>query len=450
MHNLEKENCNKSYGKIELRIKDLHFFRKLLLSLKNFEDFTLQKLRFGQFLIEIEIHLKEILENEMLRNIQIRELKNQIELYNEKFYILENKLRSDEIHNGELKKKLKECLEIIKCLDNLKLNNENKISDLENKVRDLEQESLVKKEDQIENISILEKKLNEIKIESSKDINLDRINSQKFNIEMIENEDIINKSQILKDITKLFNYNDQNTNKSFSYFNKTKNNSITEESIDYLKNNKIKDKNIFYHYNEIISQRENYKKMIDKYIKDSLCLNYNINNNDFLFNNNENIQIDEKIEKIDIHKDDLNHKIMNKFLKYNAIEENKIKTNFILSGKNPDFIYHKKDVKNDVDKEITSNKNEIYLKNNRKDFISHQKVDINSDQKNEIPFQSEINILNSEKIDNLIKSEGISKKNFNLCYINEHENVDFREEIILGKMRLIWKKKLLVIGISNH
>ena len=76
MQVLKTETLNTLYDKTESRIKDLHSYRQLLISIKTFEDFSLYKLKFTQFFFDIEDDLRESLQNSKCAYIEIKELTN--------------------------------------------------------------------------------------------------------------------------------------------------------------------------------------------------------------------------------------------------------------------------------------------------------------------------------------------------------------------------------------
>ncbi len=143
MQALKTEILNELYNRTESRIKDLHSLRQLLIAIKSFEEFSQHKITFTQFLFDIEDELREALQNAKSAYIEIKELKDQLELSKQRFGILENKHSNAESYVKELKANIKECLEQMQFQDSLRISREKYVGELENKIKYLELENKI-------------------------------------------------------------------------------------------------------------------------------------------------------------------------------------------------------------------------------------------------------------------------------------------------------------------
>ena len=138
MQNIKNFNFSSITNSIENRLKNLNLNRQIFNNIKTIEDFFQIKLKFSQFLFDLDEDIREILQNFKTTDIQIKELKDQIDFLNQKYNNLENKLTNSETYNIELKNNNKDFFSQINCLNENLLNYENHIKKLENKNKTLE------------------------------------------------------------------------------------------------------------------------------------------------------------------------------------------------------------------------------------------------------------------------------------------------------------------------
>jgi len=297
MQVFKKETLNSLYDKTESRIKDLHSFRQLLISIKNFDDFGFNKLKFTQFFFDIEDDLRELLQNTKSAYVQIKELEDRLELFINRFEIVESKYKNSDQYVKELKYNIKECFEHIKFQDNLKLNSDKYIIELEKKIKILENEIKILKTDNLEKSKDLTREVCNI-LNTQENLNRNSVlysNSNKLIPTNIINQ-VNNNSNTLKTITQenfdreeikktdfsnplstipnSTNINNLNSNLN----NNNKHNEAVRESMDSSTIYKIKEKLDTYQYNDMMTERENSKKLINDFIRESLNFNYNDNN----------------------------------------------------------------------------------------------------------------------------------------------------------------------------
>lgn len=333
MQVLKTEILNELYDRTESRIKDLHSLRQLLIAIKSFEEFSQHKITFTQFLFDIEDELREALQNAKSAYIEIKELKDQLELSKQRFGILENKNSNAEGYSKELKTNIKECLDQMKFQDSLRISMEKYVGELENKIKNLQLENKILKSENFErsgnsydckddlnkndfcnnneNYKINKCDYNNNDCGKSKkiefNVNLKQENSKpSANYETLEKEEIkkTDFSSNINLISDYANYNNAQKNENLSSHSKNNtsnnakmdynynknaaandisknksNNEPSEESMDNSFLYKVKEKLNYSQYNDILSERENSKKLINDFIKDSLSFNYNNNNN---------------------------------------------------------------------------------------------------------------------------------------------------------------------------
>jgi len=334
MQVLKTEVLNELYERTESRIKDVHYLRQLLIAVKSFEEFSQQKIKFTQFFFDIEDELREALQNAKSAYIEIKELKDNLELSRQRYAIFENKSSNMEAYVKELKGNIRECLEQMKFQDTLRLNNLKYIGELEKKILNLEQENKTMKKGNHEktvnngnnsnNISYnsisasnailisqnnlnnnLRSKstksnisndinynnnsavinLNDICIENTKNSDFERNSKQEsgskpYNKEMLLEKEEIKKSDFSNFTKRDFNSDPPiNTTTTNDFEQNINNQAAAEASLDSSFLYKIREKLDYSQYNDIITERENSKKLINDFIKDSLNFNYNNNNN---------------------------------------------------------------------------------------------------------------------------------------------------------------------------
>lgn len=310
MQVLKTETLNSLYENTDARINELNSFRQLLISIKCFEDFNIYKLKFTQLLFDIEDDFRDSLQNIKSAYVENKELRDQLEFFSHKYAILESKLKNSDGLIKELKENVKECLEQIKIHDTLKLNSDKNISELEFKIKSLENEIKILKTDNIEKNSHYSKEnnLNLKDVISKSYESLNKINANNalesdfvnrmfnnFNsIKLLKNDAFT----IEKTGNKQIELNDSNHKQqkkadlpqNMSRCNKiidsnkpcnkgTIKNELSENSKNATALMNAKDNLPNYKYNDIISEREISKKLINDYVKDGLNLKNSFKNN---------------------------------------------------------------------------------------------------------------------------------------------------------------------------
>ncbi len=295
---------------------------------------------------------------------------------------------------------------------------------------------------------------NEIQLKDKEIINLTNINKQLFlSLDKIENEIKIKEKELntLKEIFKATKIE----------FNLMKNslkpialrNAYQTEDLSKIKNKKI---------NLITSQIENLEKLkkdinekkdliiLKKNVIESTKEEINLNKKELENKNNEILILEKNINEYNCQISELNKKVNEQKEKIkmlnNQIEEKKKeidKNNQILTIKRNNYEEIKRDIKN-ISKDLNSKIYFINLEkmdkleklNHLKKQLSFQKEEIERLETIKINFESQINILNHETINNLkiqieetIKSnEEIEKENKNL--INEFNDLNKKFEFL--------------------
>lgn len=469
MQNLQKDSLNIEFEKRESIIKELHNNRQLLISIKTFDDFSLHKIKFTQFFFDIEDELRESLQNARNSFIEIKELKDQIELFKQRHHILENKYSNSENYIRELKLNVKECLEQIKFQESFQLKKENYITELEEKIKVYkqglkmnnfkynDQKFLSSNTDSNElayndlyNKNLIMK--DKINNNLNNDINQKTLLIKSAKNEILENEEF-KKNELLNSIvTNPSNHNIEDKGSNFAKININENyddihtitlkqnikkfdnaglksNDIEEESFDSSMIYKIKEKLNYSQYNEIISERENSKKLINDYIKDSLIFNNNKNNipskNDITFNlnlknssnlnyaANNNFHSDEKIITFGRQEENKIH-----LYNYNLsnISNNKITDNDSNAIVND---FNNKDITYIHNSKNSSNIAQTNPNNKEKIKITYNTFDISIQEEKLEQIDKEFNEKSLHKDDNLIlRNRALNLKN----YENKIEN----------------------------
>jgi hypothetical protein len=398
----------------------------------------------------------------------MKESKDQLGLFIHRYGILENKYNNSENYIRELKENVKECLEQIIFQDTLKLNSEKYINELEKKIKNLEQEiknlrieNLEKSKDiskDISNLLITNENINTRNsiLNVSSNINNNSMTVKPFNKENIIQslnknhsaiskpliqdvyEEDIKKTELSNPLTTIPNTNNNNLNTNFNknsdftilntnhnmndpnqvYLdtNIYKNNESVKESIDSATFYKMKEKLNSSQFNQIISERENNKKFITNYIKDSLSFNYNnfqnanINNYEIMHSNTNN--------KEDFNNNNLNFNRNSNSNFYNNIDDRKIVT-FGRQEENKNFTNIKNNPKTVCNIENSLNSEKELIWENSKNFNSNI---LNSGKKSErkSPEKYEYkddykkqNFHNNKYYENKIISTNMDNPNYN-------------------------------------
>lgn len=481
MQVLKTEVLNELYDRTESRIKDLHSFRQLLISIKSFEEFSFHKIKFTQFFFDIEDEMREALQNQKSAYIEIKELKDQMDLFKQRYAILETKQIDNDTYIKQLKENIKECLEQLKIRDTVKINDEKYTCKLENQIKNLQLENKMLKSENYEknkelnsydfssgslninnnasstqdyskrnvnNIKTIDhnnkNNNNKIKIESNNvETILKQENSKPQNFQLHEKEEIkkINSANPLNSNNNLINnnyknqiynnYQDQsnienNRNQDNAYYNISntnnalksesssninnlnKSNEAAEDSMDNSFLYKIKDKLNYSQYNEIITERENSKKLINDFIKESLSFNYNNNNiNNYNINNPENLN-------------NLNFS-PNQKLNYNydkdLIDEEKKLLTF---GKEEE---NKNNANNKNENKFNLNKNNNYPTKHEQNTIFNSCDIISLNKPNDSIDKNDKEIINSEQSENLKDAKYSDAENQKNKITKEKNNV---------------------------
>ena len=445
MQVLKTEVLNELYERTELRINNLHSFRQLLKSTKSFEEFIQHKIKFTQFFFDIEDELREALQSQKSAYVEIKELKDQLDLSRQRYGILETNHADTGNYIKSLKENIKECLEQLKFQDSLTTNNEKCISEFEKKIKNLELENKILKNENSEkkrelareyggnpnaaaqdnfnlimqnsksknsentyvnNIYNFENSERIEKQEASNPLNFEKNQKEKKfefakpisgnfenNIIKSENLNYFNKKIIDNDAYSInsidYNHNAGKTdaNSAIDYVGKSKNNEVAEDSLDSSFLYKIKEKLNYSQYNDIISERENSKKLINDFIKDSLSFKYNSNHNN-INNNSENLNFS-TYQKLHY---DYNKEITNEDKKLITFGKNEENNTQVLNNAN--------------NYELGKNKNNFYPNYEKSLNVTDQKQKINNTSN--FPSNSILNNINERKVGNNNQAEAES------------------------------------------
>jgi hypothetical protein len=187
-----------------------------------------------------------------------------------------------------------------------------------------------------------------------------------------------------------YNHNAGKTdaNSALDYVSKSKNNEVAEDSLDSSFLYKIKEKLNYSQYNDIISERENSKKLINDFIKDSLSFKYNSNDNN-INNNSENLNFS------------THQKLHYDYYKEISNEDKKL----ITFGKNEENNNQVFNNANNYEIGKNINKNNFYPNNEKSLNVSDQKQKISKTSN----FQSNSNFNNlNERKGNINQTEAES------------------------------------------
>ena len=431
MQVLNTQTLDSIFNKTESRINDLHIYRQLLISIKSFEDFSFNKIKFTQFFFDIEDDLRESLNNTKSSYLSLKEIRDQLEITKNKNNLIEIKYKNADKYICELQEHIKDYLEQINFLENLKFSNEKLIKEHENKIKDLQHNlkiSLIEnssdhkesRHKEGSNIPNTTSNLNYNNPTHTKAYN-ERIEKEEY--KKTENSNYINSVPNTNVITSELNTINLNNNLNCIPIKKNlyKGN---DESLNTSTISKIKDKiSSNNQYNDIMSEREYSKKLIDDYLKDTLNLNYN---NYFKEEN-----------KILAYEDNKNH----------VLPSNKNHETFTNFEKENILNNYNNDLKNNEQEELCKFSNYSNISKPELDENNNKNIQDNS-KKNSFKLYN-INENNSNNNYENVKNTYQIKGNENILKEKETFNNNNQNNFYPSKINFLFEKNLKLIYKIN-
>lgn len=283
------------------KLRELKLSRDDILNISP-EQFKYKKSSISQFLIEIEDDYREASQLVKSIHLQNKDLEEQTEYLEKKYHSLELKNLSTETALNEVRSNMKEMIKQLQYDEEREINDQNYIKQLEHNLS-MAEEKLKKR-----NEEILELREGGMKYRTKEEKSFEEIyDDKKYSYlkykPVIDDEgkDKDKYAKERKEITSTLNFNYENTSTKHKMNNNYEPTAIPIDELNTITSRKNNEGSIN-QISDLLSERENDKKLINDYLKDHL----NLNAKEVVNNYNKNLKKNGEEKNADFNYENIN------------------------------------------------------------------------------------------------------------------------------------------------